>query len=378
MSSNGSRSAPRRYSVSATPTIAACFGSATSGAGYRGDAGILIDHYLRAELKDVRALAAELEGLGFDGLYTAEGPHEPFFPLALAAEHTRRATLYTNIAVAFARSPMDLAQTANDLQLASSGRFVLGVGSQIRPHIEHRFSMPWRRPVERLRELVLAVRAIHRSWNERVPLQVRGEHYTHTLMTPFFDPGPNPFGAPPVWVAGLGPRMTRMAAEVGDGLLVHPFHSGRFVREQVATAVGAGLADAQRSRDTFTVAAVPIVCTGLTDEQQAVAVAGVRHLLAFYGSTPAYRVALEPHGWGDLQPELNRLTKAGRWDELDRLVDDEVLSTLAVCGRPGEIGPLVEERYGGLVDRVGLSMPYDVSTETLAAIVASFDAARRG
>jgi probable F420-dependent oxidoreductase len=326
----------------------------------------------------VPALAAELEGLGFDGLYTAEGPHEPFLPLELAAEHTRRATLYTNIAVAFARSPMDLAQVANYLQLVSGGRFVLGVGSQIRPHIEHRFSMPWRRPVERLRELVLAVKAIHRSWNERVPLDVRGEHYTHTLMTPFFDPGPNPHGAPPVWVAGLGPRMTRMAAEVGDGLLVHPFHSGRFVREHVAPAVGAGLADAQRSRGSFTVEAVPIVCTGLTDEQRAVAAAGVRHLLAFYGSTPAYRVALEPHGWGDLQPELNRLTKAGRWDELDGLVDDEVLSTLAVCGRPSEIGPLVEARYGGLVDRVGLSMPYEVPTETLATIVASFDAARGG
>ena len=299
-------------------------------------------------------------------------------PLALAAEHTTRATLYTNIAVAFARSPMDLAQTANDLQLASRGRFVLGLGSQIRPHIEHRFSMPWRRPVERLRELVVAVKAIHRSWNERVPLEVRGEHYTHTLMTPFFDPGPNPHGAPPVWVAGLGPRMTRMAAEVGDGLLVHPFHSGRFVREHVAVEVGAGLASAGRTRDAFTVAAVPIVCTGTTEQQRAVAVAGVRHLLAFYGSTPAYRVALEPHGWGDLQPELNRLTKAGRWGELAGLIDDEVLTTLAVAGPPGEIGRLVAERYDGLVDRVGLSMPYAVSTETLAAIVAGFDAARRG
>ncbi len=339
---------------------------------------MLLDHYLRADLKDVRTVAAELETLGFDGLYTAEGPHEPFFPLALAAGHTNRATLYTNIAVAFARSPMDLAQTANDLQLASGGRFVLGVGSQIRPHIEHRFSMPWRSPVAQMRELVLAVKAIHRSWNERVPLEVRGEHYTHTLMTPFFDPGPNPHGAPPVWVAGLGPRMTRMAAEVGDGLLVHPFHSGRFVREQVAVSVDAGLAAGGRGRDAFTIAAVPIVCTGTTEEEQAVAVAGVRHLLAFYGSTPAYRVALEPHGWGDLQLELNRLTKAGRWDDLASLVDDEVLTTLAVCGRPDEVGQLVEERYGGLVDRIGLSMPYEVSTETLAAIVASFGAARRG
>jgi probable F420-dependent oxidoreductase len=339
---------------------------------------MLLDHYLRADLQDVGAAATTLEALGFDGLYTAEGPHEPFLPLAVAAEHTTRATLYTNIAVAFARSPMDLAETANDLQLASRGRFVLGVGSQVRPHIENRFSMPWRRPVERLRDLVQAVRAIHRSWNERVPLAVRGAHYTHTLMTPFFDPGPNPYGAPPVWVAGLGPRMTQMAAEVGDGLLVHPFHSGRFVRERVAAAVRAGLDAAGRGRHAFTVAAVPIVCTGSTDREQAVATAGVRRLLAFYGSTPAYRVALEPHGWGELQPELNRLTKAGRWEELPGLVDDEVLSTLAVCGPPHEIGALVEARYGGLVDRVGLSMPYEVSTGTLAAIVAGFDVARRG
>ena len=213
---------------------------------------------------------------------------------------------------------------------------------------------------------------------DRIALQVRGEHYTHTLMTPFFDPGPNPHGAPPVWVAGLGPRMTQMAAEVGDGLLVHPFHSGRFVRECVAPTVAAGLKNAGRTRDTFSVAAVPIVCTGNTDREHAVAAAGVRQLLAFYGSTPAYRVALEPHGWGGLQPELNRLTKAGRWDELAGLVDDDVLTTLAVCGRPGEIGALVAARYGGLVNRVGLSMPYPVSTETLAAIVAGFDAARRG
>jgi probable F420-dependent oxidoreductase len=337
-----------------------------------------LDHYLRADATDVPRVARDLEGLGFDGLYTAEGPHEPFLPLALAAEHTTRVTLFTNIAVAFARSPMDLAQVANDLQLAARGRFVLGLGSQIRPHIERRFSMPWRRPVERMRELVLAVKAIQRAWNERTRLEFRGEEFTHTLMTPFFDPGPNPHGPPPVWMAGLGPRMTRAAGEVADGLLVHPFHSGRFVLEHVAPSVGAGLAAAGRGRAGFTVAAVPIVCTGSTDAERAAATDGVRRLLAFYGSTPAYRVALEPHGWGELQPELNRLTKEGRWDELGGLVDDDVLATLAVCGRPDEIGALIAQRYRGAVDRVGLSMPYDVTADTLAAVVAGFRRAGRG
>jgi alkanesulfonate monooxygenase SsuD/methylene tetrahydromethanopterin reductase-like flavin-dependent oxidoreductase (luciferase family) len=318
---------------------------------------MLLDHYLRADTADVPDVARELEALGFDGLYTAEGPHEPFFPLLLAAEHTTRPTLFTNIAVAFARSPLDLAQLANDLQLASQGRFVLGVGSQIRPHIQNRFSM---------------------AWSERTPLTFRSETFTHTLMTPFFDPGPNPFGPPPVWVAGLGPRMTRVAAEVGDGLLVHPFHSGTFLHERVTPAVADGLAASGRDRSRFTVAAVPIVCTGRTDEELEVATAGVRRLLAFYGSTPAYRVALEPHGWESLQLELNRLTKAGRWEDLPALIDDEVLATLAVRGGPDEIGGLVAARYGAAVDRVGLSMPYEVAPETLAAVVAGFRAGEPG
>ena len=339
---------------------------------------MLLDHYLRADTADVPDVARELEALGFDGLYTAEGPHEPFFPLLLAAEHTTRPTLFTNIAVAFARSPLDLAQLANDLQLASQGRFVLGVGSQIRPHIQNRFSMPWSRPVQRMRDLVSAIKAIHSAWNERTPLTFRSETFTHTLMPPFFDPGPNPFGPPPVWVAGLGPRMTRVAAEVGDGLLVHPFHSGTFLHERVTPAVADGLAASGRDRSRFTVAAVPIVCTGRTDEELEVATAGVRRLLAFYGSTPAYRVALEPHGWESLQLELNRLTKAGRWEDLPALIDDEVLATLAVRGGPDEIGGLVAARYGAAVDRVGLSMPYEVAPETLAAVVAGFRAGEPG
>jgi probable F420-dependent oxidoreductase len=330
---------------------------------------MLIDHYLRAALDDVPCIARELETLGVDGLYTAEGPHEPFLPLVLAAEHTTRPMLFTNIAVAFARSPMDLAQVADGLQRASAGRFVLGLGSQIRPHIEHRFSMTWSNPIARMREMVQAIKAIQRAWNGDERLEFRGRHYRHTLMTPFFDPGPNPHGPPPVWVAGLGPKMTACAAEVADGVLVHPFHTGEHIRGCTAPAVTDGLARSGRARREFTVHATPIVCTGGSDEELARADAAVRHLLAFYASTPAYRVSLDRHGLGELQPELNRLTKQGRWAEIAARVPDEVVELFVVRGKPDEIGRLIEDRYQGAVDRVALSMPYEASAETATAVI---------
>ena len=333
---------------------------------------MLVDHFLRADLVDVRATARDLESIGFHGLYTAEGPHEPFLPLALAAEHTTRAQLFTNIAVAFARSPMDLAQMADGLQRSSGGRFILGLGSQIRPHIEHRYSMTWSRPVARMREMVQAVKAIQAAWHDSTPLAYRGEIYRHTLMTPFFDPGPNPHGPPPVWVAALGPKMTACAAEVCDGLLVHPFHTGLFMTEHSAKSVAEGLGRAGRNRADFTVSATVIVCTGSTDEEMEAARVGSRMLLGFYGSTPAYRVTLDAHGWGDLQTELNRMTKEGRWDELSGVIPDEVVDAIVVSGAPGDIADLLEARYEGTVDRVGLSMPYQTSQDTIAALVAGF------
>jgi probable F420-dependent oxidoreductase len=267
---------------------------------------------------------------------------------------------------------MDLAQIADGVQRISQGRFALGLGSQIRPHIEHRFSMTWTSPVARMRELVEAIKAIQATWQDGTPLQFRGEHYRHTLMTPMFDPGPNPHGPPPIWMAGLGPRMTEAAATVADGLLVHPFHSETFIRDHVAPAVAAGLDASGRPRSSFTVSATPVVCTGRDEEEVRVARDRVRGLLGFYGSTPAYRVTLDAHGWGDLQPELNRLTKEGRWDEIGGVLPDEVVDTIAVCCAPEEVAGRVRARYGDAVDRVGLSMPYDASHDTLAAIVAGF------
>ena len=331
---------------------------------------VQLDHYLRSDLPNVVANAVELEALGFDGLYTAEGPHEPFLPLVLAGEHTNKTLLFSNIAVAFARSPMDLAQSADTLQRTTAGRFVLGIGSQIRPHIENRFSMTWGRPVLRMREMVGAIKAIQTAWQEQSQLNYRGEIYRHTLMTPFFDPGPNPYQPPPIWVAALGPRMTKMASEVGDGLLIHPFHSGLFVHDHVMPMVEEGLKDSSRERTEFTISATPIVSTGSTEEEQVQAQAAVRGMLGFYGSTPAYRVTLDAHGWGDLQNELHALTKAGRWSEVGAIIPDEVVDALVVQGEPHEIRDLLKKRYGTNVDRVGLSMPYPVSPTTLAAIVA--------
>jgi probable F420-dependent oxidoreductase len=333
-----------------------------------------LDHYLGPSLGEAAARARTLEAAGVDGIFTAEAAHGPFLPLALAAEHTTRVTLITNIAVAFARSPMDLAQTANDLQTLSGGRFVLGLGTQIRPHIEARYSMQWSgAPVAQMRELVGAIRAIQVCWQDGAPLRFQGTHYRHTLMTPFFDPGPNPHGPPPVWLGALGPRMCTLAGEVADGVLLHPFHTGHYVRTSVAPAVESGLATSGRDREQFTAHACPIVCTGSTDEERAQAEAGVRQLVAFYGSTPAYRVTLDAHGWGDLQTELHTLTKAGRWNDLTSVLTDDVVDALVVRAEPGAVAAALDARYAGTVDRVGLSMPYAVTSDTLAAIVEGFN-----
>ena len=337
---------------------------------------VLVDCFLGPRLAGAADQARWAEAVGFDGVYTSEAAHNPFLPLAVAAEHSAALDLLTNVAIAFARSPLDLAQAANDLQRLSGGRFVLGLGTQIRPHVEGRYSMRWSgSPLGQMRDLIQAVRAIQTAWQDGTPLDHRGEHYRHTLMTPMFDPGPNPFGPPPVWLGALGPKMCSLAGEVADGVLVHPFHTGHSVRTVIAPAVEEGRAAGGRT-GPFTLHACPIVCTGSTDEERARAEVGVRGLLAFYGSTPAYRVTLDAHGWGDLQPRLRDLTKQGRWSELPSLLTDEIVDALVVRGEPGAIAGLLAERYAGTVDRVGLSMPYTAEPETVGAVAAGFAALR--
>jgi probable F420-dependent oxidoreductase len=314
---------------------------------------------LEQDLGAVGPAARRLEALGcYDGGFTFEGPHDPFFPLVLAAAHTERLELATAVAIGLARSPMLLAHIGYDLQQLSRGRFILGLGSQIRPHIQKRFGMPWSKPAARMRELVLAIRAIWRCWNRGERLDFRGEFYTHTLMTPFFDPGPNPFGDPRIFVAGVGPRMTEVAGEVGDGFFVHPFHTAESLREITLPALDRGLAKSGRTREDLEIACQVMIASGSSDEEQERARGSVKSQIAFYASTPAYRGVLESRGWGELQTELNRLSKRGRWGEMAGLVDDAILEAVAVCGAPDAIAAGVRARCGHFADRVSLVAPY--------------------
>ena len=331
-----------------------------------------VDGTLGVDPSGVVAQATAAEASGYDGIWSAETGHDPFLPLVLAAEHTERLQVGTGIAVAFARNPMTLAMTANDLQTMAQGRFMLGLGSQIKPHIEKRFSMPWSHPAPRMRELILAVRAIWASWADGSRLAFRGEYYRHTLMTPMFDPGPNPFGNPPVFLAAVGPMMTEVAGEVADGLLAHAFTTERYLREVTLPALERGLATSGRSRTAVEVSYPGMVVTGVDERAFAASRAATRKQLAFYGSTPAYRPVLELHGWGDLQTELNTLSKRGAWDDMTALIDDDMLGTFAVVGEIDTIAAQVRARFDGLIDRFNIYAPSGISTERWAEILAEF------
>ncbi|MGP4048514.1 TIGR03617 family F420-dependent LLM class oxidoreductase [Streptomyces sp. 2A115] len=312
------------------------------------------------------------EKAGYDGLWASESKHDPFLPLVLAAEHTDRLEVGTAIAVAFARSPMQLAYTAHDLQTYADGRFSLGLGSQIKPHIERRFDMPWSRPAARMREYVSALHAIWAAWNEGEKLDFRGDFYSHTLMSPFFSPPPAPGGAPKVFVAAVGEAMTRVAGEVADGLLAHGFTTERYLREVTLPTVEAGLAGSGRTRGDFSISHLLLTATGRTEEEMARAIDGTRGQIAFYGSTPAYRGVLELHGWGDLGDELHALSTSRRedkWEAMSGLVDDEVLHTFAVVAEPDQVAGEIRRRYGALVDRVSFYTAYEIDAEVWEPIV---------
>ena len=309
---------------------------------------------MATDLSEVAAEAAAVEALGYDGAFTFEGQHDPFFPLLLAAHDTQRLELATAIAVAFPRSPMHLANIGHDLQVYSQGRFILGLGSQIRAHIERRFSAVWDRPVARMRELIEAVRAIWRCWNEGEKLDFRGEFYQHTLMAPFFNPGPSPYGPPRIFLAGVGKPMTRVAGEVADGLFVHPLHSVEFIRRVTVPALSEGFRRTGRGRKDFEIACQVLLITGYDEEETTQADIATRMQLAFYCSTPAYRVVLEQHGRGELQEELRSLSKQGRWVEMAGLIDDSMIDLFAVRCSPDQVAEMLRRRYQGLVDRVQL------------------------
>jgi probable F420-dependent oxidoreductase len=336
---------------------------------------MLVDAALTTtDLHAVPAAARDIEAAGYDGIFSFEGGHDGFFPLLLAAEHTERVQLTTAVVIAFARNPMTLAQSAYDLQLASRGRFNLGLGTQIKPHIEKRFSMEWSKPVERMREMVLAIRAIWARWHEGTKLDFRGDFYQHTLMTPFFDPGPNPYGVPRIFLGGVGPRMTEVAGEVADGFMIHPFSTETFMRETTFPALDRGLATSRRDRSQLEIAFPSMVIVAETDEELAKGRDAMRPRLAFYGSTPAYKVVLDTHGWGDMQPELNRLSKTGDWTTMAAMITDEMVETFVVSGAPEQIAPRLQERYGDIVQRVSFDTPAKLGPERVARVIEGFRA----
>jgi probable F420-dependent oxidoreductase len=332
-----------------------------------------IDATLPSEIEGTKEAAAELETAGYDGIWTGESSHDPFLKLLLASEATERATIGTSIAIAFGRTPLVLAHSGYDLAQYSRGRFVLGLGSQVKPHIERRFSMPWSRPAARMREFVLALRAIWACWQDGTPLDFRGEFYRHTLMTPFFSPERHDFGPPQVHLAGVGELMTEVAGEVCDGFLVHPFTTRRYYDAVTLPALQRGRSAGGRpGMDDFVVSGRVFVAIGRNDEELERAIEGTKRQIAFYASTPAYRSVLDMHGFGDLQPELTRLTREGRWADMSALIGQDLLDAMVAVGDPETVGHEVATAWGDVYERITLYVNYeidpDVLTETAAVV----------
>ena len=305
-------------------------------------------------LAEVPAIARAAEAIGFDALWTSETTHDPFLPHSLIAEHTRRLYSGTAIAVSFARSPATLAYTAWDLAAQSQGRFILGLGTQVKAHIERRFGMEW--PVSvtgKLREQIQAIRALWECWQNSAPLNFRGEYYKLTLMAPFFDPGKLPIdGFPPIYIAGVNSGLATLAGEACDGFHVHPFHTPRYLREVLLPAIGAGAQKAGRPKTATAVSITAFVASTAVEREAA------RQQIAFYASTPSYRAVLGLHGWGESGEKLSALAARGKWNEMPALVTDEMLETFAVLADENGLAQAIRERYADLADRITLYMPF--------------------
>jgi probable F420-dependent oxidoreductase len=336
-----------------------------------------VDGGISNDLTKAGAQAKEAEAAGYSGVWTAETSHDPFFPLVLGAEHTQSIELGTSIAVAFARNPMTLANIGWDLQAFSKGRFMLGLGSQIKPHITKRFSMEWSHPAPRMREMILAIRAIWDTWQNGTPLAFRGDYYTHTLMTPFFTPDRAElagFGVPKIFLAGVGELMTEVAGETCDGFICHGFTTEKYLREVTLPALERGRAKVGKTMEGFEIVGPSFVVTGANEADMQAAEAGTRQQIAFYGSTPAYRGVLDIHGWGGLQEELNALSKQGKWVEMGTLIDDEVLNTFAVVGEPETVAPELHRRYGDVIQRISFYTPYKTDPARWSKVLADVKA----
>lgn len=310
-----------------------------------------VDGGLTMELDKVPESVRRLEEMGYSGAMTAETAHDPFFPLLLAAGESSKIELITSIAVAFARSPMTLANIGHDLNAHSKGRFIMGLGSQIQPHITKRFSMPWSSPAPRMREFILAMRAIWDNWYHGKPLDFRGEFYQHTLMTPFFTPTNTAYGPPKVFLAAVGPVMTQVAGEVADGVIAHAFTTEEYLRSVTLPNVEKGLAASGRKRSDFQISYPCFVVTGTDERSFAQARETVTRQIGFYGSTPAYKGVLDSIGAGELQPVLNTMSKEGKWKEMGEIITDDILEKFAVVAEPKDVAAKMKQRYGDLIDR---------------------------
>ena len=311
-----------------------------------------------AASSELAAIASRLDHAGAHGFYFAELMHDPFLGVAMAAFRASQLHFGTSIALAFTRSPTSLAYTANDLQAVTGGRFVLGLGTQIRPHIERRFGLVWDRPVQRLREVVLAMRAVWRTWETGEPLKFEGEVFNLSLMPPAFSPELAPGGPPPVYLAAVGPKMAELAGEVADGLFVHAFTTADYVRSVLVPAVERGFARSGRNRGDFQICLSAFIADTADATNAEEAREQARNSVAFYASTPDYLGVLDQHGLGDLQPRLRQMTREGAWDRMAGEIGDEVLDLFCISGDPAQICDGFADRWSGLVDQLSLPVDY--------------------
>ncbi len=319
--------------------------------------------FMTFDLREISTYARRAEDLGVGALWSAETKHDPFLPLAVAAANTSRIQLGTAIAVAFPRSPMVLAHTAWDLQKASGGRFVLGLGTQVKAHNLRRFSVAWEPPGPRLREVVLALRAIWDCWQRGAPLDFRGQSYRFDLMTPFFNPGPIEHPRIPIYIAAVNPYMAQMAGEICDGLHVHSFHSPKYLREVIRPAVEVGLGKSGRPRKDFTFRASTMVVVGDDADELERSRRAVKQQIAFYASTRTYQAVLAVHGLDHLVPQLHAKSLEGDWQGMADLISDETLDHFAVTATWETLAGKLRERYDGICDRTQLYPAFQPSLD---------------
>lgn len=305
-------------------------------------------------LQAVPEIAKEAERLGFDTLWSSETMHDPFLPFTLAAEHTRELKFGTAVAVSFARSPTTMAYTAWDLAQTSGGRFCLGLGTQVKAHIERRFGMPWpESPVAKLREQIDAMRALWQTWQTGERLNFRGGYYKLNLMSPFFNPGPIEYPDIPIYIAGVNIGLARLTGEVGDGFLVHPFHTPDYLKDVILPAIKQGTEKAGRDTKAVSILVTAFVISDAFEREF------TRQQIAFYASTPSYRPVLALHGWERAAEDLSALAARGKWAEMPGIITDDMLEFFATIAPAGKLPAALKERYAGVADRLSLYKPFD-------------------